>query len=93
MATHPQTNPRVAFRMKPELKARIEEAAAFLGLTTTDFVTSTLAERAAEVVDRRRGIVLSDRDRDRFLAALERPGRPVPALAAMMTQQRTGGRE
>ena len=92
MATHAKTNPRVAFRMKPELKARIEEAAAFLGLTTTDFVISTLAERAAEVVDRQRGIALSDRDRDRFLAALERPRQPIPALAAMMTQQWVGGR-
>jgi len=42
---------------------------------------STLSERASEVVDRHRNITLSDRDRDRFLEALNRPGRSIPALA------------
>ena len=73
-------NPRLAFRMKPALKDRIEEAAALLGLNLTDFVLSTLSERASEVVERHRNITLSDRDRNRFLEALNRPGRPIPAL-------------
>lgn len=73
-------NPRLAFRMKPELKERIDEAAALLGLTLTDFVLSTLSERAFEVVERHRNITLSDRDRNRFLEALNRPGRPIPNL-------------
>ena len=73
-------NPRVAFRVKPELKERIETAAALMGLTVTDFVVATLSERASEVVDRQLRITLSDRDRDQFLAALERGGKPLPAL-------------
>jgi len=42
--------------------------------------SSTEKARASEVVDRHRNITLSDRDRDRLLEALNRPGRPIPAL-------------
>ena len=89
MNTSPtMANPRLAFRMKPELKERIEEAAALLGLNLTDFVLSTLSERAFEVVERHRNIKLSDRDRDRFLEALNRHGRPIPALVKTIQKQR-----
>lgn len=79
--------PRLAFRMKPELKQRIEEAAALMGLSVTDFVVTTLAERATQVVERQRAITLSDRDRDRFLEALHRRGRPIPELVATRQRQ------
>lgn len=89
MNTSPTTaNPRLAFRMKPELKDRIEEAAALLGLNLTDFVLATLSERASEVVERHRNITLSDRDRDRFLKALNRRGRSIPALVETIQKQR-----
>lgn len=81
-------NPRLAFRMKPELKERIEEAAGLLGLNLTDFVLSTLSERASEVVERHRNITLSDRDRNRFLEALNRPGRPIPVLVKTIKRHR-----
>jgi len=81
-------NPRLAFRMKPELKGRIEEAAALLGLNLTDFVLSTLSERASEVLERYRNITLSDRDRNRFLEALNRHGRPIPPLVETIQRQR-----
>lgn len=79
---------RLAFRMNRELKERIEQAASLMGLTVTDYVVSTLAERTGEVLERERRITLSDRDRDRFLAALSRPGRPVPTLVATLESQR-----
>ncbi len=89
MNTSPtMANPRLAFRMKPELKERIEEAAALLGLNLTDFVLSTLSERAFEVVERHRNITLSDRDRDRFLEALNRHGRPISTLVKTIQIQR-----
>ncbi len=84
MTVRSGASPRVAIRMKPELKTRIEEAAALMGLTVTDFVVSTLSERASEVLQRQAGITLSDRDRDRLLAALNRPGKPIPALVATL---------
>jgi len=89
MNTSPtRANPRLAFRMKPELKEHIEEAAALLGLNLTDFVLATLSERAFEVVERHRNITLTDRDRDRFLEALNRHGRPIPDLVETIQRQR-----
>lgn len=88
MSTSIGANPRLAFRMKPELKERIEEAAALMGLTVTDFVVSALSERASEVLERQSGILLSDRDRDRFLKALSRPGEVVPELSATLERRR-----
>ena len=89
MSTSPtMANPRLAFRMKPELKERIEAAAALLGLNLTDFVLSTLSERAFEVMERHRNITLSDRDRDRFLEALNRHGRPIPDLVETIQRHR-----
>ncbi|MHB2016511.1 MAG: hypothetical protein ACYCW6_06135 [Candidatus Xenobia bacterium] len=37
----------MAFRMRPELKARIETVASFLGVTVTDFVLATLCTDVA----------------------------------------------
>jgi len=88
MAMEAGSSVRLAFRMKPGLKERIEEAAALLGLTVTDFVVSALSERTSEVLERQRQVTLSDRDRDRFLAALDRPGRPVPALVDTLRKHR-----
>lgn len=88
MASNIGATPRLAFRMKPELKTRVEEAAALMGLTVTDFVVSTLAERAAEVLERQSTLVLSDRDRDLFLEALSRPGQPIPKLVAARRARR-----
>ncbi|HTZ40463.1 MAG TPA: DUF1778 domain-containing protein [Syntrophales bacterium] len=81
-------NPRLAFRMKLALKRRIEEAAALLGLNWTDFMLSTLSERASEVVESHRNITISDPDRNRFLEALGRPGRPIPALVKKLKSHR-----
>ena len=86
-------NPRVAFRVKPELKERIQTAAALMGLTVTDFVVSTLSERASEVVDRQLRINLSDRDRDLFLSALARGGQPLPVLVETLKKQQSPGDE
>lgn len=78
------TSPRLAFRMKAELKERIETAAQLLGLSLTDFVLATLSERASEVLDRESTLRLSNRDRKRFLAELSRPGKVIPALKQAM---------
>ncbi len=83
------TSPRLAFRMKPELKERIETAAQLLGLSLTDFVLATLSERASEVLDRENTLRLSNRDRKRFLAELNRPGKVIPALKQAMDKERT----
>ncbi len=81
-----QTTPhdaRLNFRLPAELKATIEEAAAQLGQSVSDFAISTLARTARDVIGQERVTRLSNRDRDRFLALLDNADlRPNAALAA-----------
>lgn len=62
---------RLNFRLPSELKEVIEEAAASLGQSVSEFAVGTLVQQAREVVHQQRVTVLSDRDRDRFLALLD----------------------
>ena len=71
---------RLNFRLPPEIKERIENAALVSGVTVTDFAVSALAERAEEVLERYERRVLSDRDRDLFLELLENPPAPNERL-------------
>ena len=68
------------FRLDPEHKALIERAAAHSGETLTGFAVSTLVREARRVLEEHEITTLSDRDRDRFLSALERPRSPTEAL-------------
>jgi uncharacterized protein (DUF1778 family) len=72
---------RLNFRLRTDLKEVIEEAAAALGQSVSDFAVSTLVEHARAVIEQRNVTVLSDRDRDRFIALLDDTDpRPNPAL-------------
>ena len=77
---------RLDFRITPENKRLIEQAAAVQGQSVTDFALHTLCQRAKKVLRDQRVLVLSDRDRDRFLAALDRP--PVPNAKLRRAAQR-----
>lgn len=82
-----QTTPaRLNFRLPPEIKERIENAALVSGVTVTDFAVSALAERAEEVLERHERRVLSARDRDLFLDLLENPPAPNERLKAAVTK-------
>lgn len=67
---------RINFRLEPKKKYLIEEAAAARGLTLTQFAISTLEKEAQAVVQNAHLLVLSDRDRDAFLTALDHPPAP-----------------
>lgn len=71
---------RLNFRLKPDVKERIEKAAAVAGKTLTEFAVTALANTAEEVLERYRVTKLSDRDRDIFLAVLDRSSKPNQAL-------------
>lgn len=71
---------RLDVRLTREKKELIEQAAAASGQTVTDFTVSTLCRRARKVLRDEQVLVLSDRDRDAFLAALENPPKPNRAL-------------
>ncbi len=69
--SRPKNNDRLDFRLDSEAKRVIEQAAALSGQTVKQFAVSTLLQSAEEVLERRRTIHLSNRDRDLFLALLD----------------------
>ena len=71
MNTPPPNDARINFRLPGELKQTIELAAAQLGQTVSDFTVSTLLREAREVLQQSQQTRLTNRDRDKFLAALE----------------------
>ena len=72
---------RLNVRLPSELKDVIEEAATALGQSVSEFAVSTLVQQARTVIERRNVTVLSNRDRDRFLAILDdAEARPNAAL-------------
>ena len=71
---------RLEVRLSKDKKALIEQAAAASGQSLTDFTVGTLCRRARKVLREEQVLVLSDRDRDAFLAALESPPKPNEAL-------------
>lgn len=64
-------NARLNFRLTSDLKEVIEEAAASLGQSVSEFAVGTLVRQARTIVEQRNLTVLSDRDRDRFIALLD----------------------
>ena len=64
---------RVALRMTGNQKALIEQAAAAVGATVTEFSVRALVNQAEEVLADRRHFQLSDSQYENFIAALEAP--------------------
>ena len=60
----------------------IEQAAAINGLTVSEFIKVTMLAKSHEVLAQHETHVLSDRDRDTFLALLEESAPPNAALRA-----------
>jgi uncharacterized protein (DUF1778 family) len=86
-----QTNQsaRLNFRLPPEIKERIENAALVSGVTVTDFAILALAKTAEEVLEKHQSRVLSNRDRDIFLALLENPPEPNEAFKKAVKEYKT----
>jgi len=78
-----KSDARLNFRLRSELKQVIEAAAAELGQSVSDFAVATLVREARQVVHEQSRTQLSNRDRDIFLAALDRTDlKPNKKLAA-----------
>jgi len=85
---------RLNFRLAKEHKRAIERAAAALGQTVTDFAVSTLVQTAQQVIRNQDATVLSDRDSDRFLVAIDDDSaRPNAALAKAAARYKRQVRE
>lgn len=83
MASPTQSDARVNFRLSSELKKMIEVAASLTGQTVSDFAISILLGNARRVIQDHHKTVLTDRDRDAFMALLDQTeAKPNKALAA-----------
>jgi len=71
---------RLDIRLNPQAKEKIEQAAVVSHQSLTDFVVTNLLRASEEALQRQQLIHLTNRDRDLFLAALEKDARPNRAL-------------
>lgn len=62
---------RINFRLRSDLKKTIEDAAAEMGQSVSDFAISTLVQAARRVLHDQEVTRLSERDRRRFMAMLD----------------------
>jgi len=75
---------RINLRTSPEAKALIERAAALMGTTVSGFMLQNAYEAARRLVAGHETLILADRDRNAFLAAMDNPGEPNQALKELM---------
>ena len=84
---------RINIRVRSELKQIVEDAAVTLGQTMSEFVVSTVAREARQVLRQAQVTRLTDRDRDRFLEALDaidtKPNAALKAAARRYAKRRT----
>ncbi len=71
---------RIDVRVSDEQDTLIRQAAALNGQTVTGFLLDAAQERARELLDERRHLVMSDQAFKRFAATLDEPGEVVPEL-------------
>lgn len=87
-----EKNTRLNIRVNKDLKHTIEQAAARLGQSISEFALSTLSDRARDVLNEDARTQLSERDREVFLKLLDEPLPPNEALrdAAEAYRQQRG---
>ena len=84
-----RSDARINFRLSNELKQTIEDAAAEMGQSVSDFAVSTLVQTARKILHDQQVTRLSDRDRQRFLAMLDgESSKPNDALVKAASRYR-----
>jgi len=71
---------RIDLRLTDEDKNLIEEAAAMTNQTITQFMVNSASERAAEVIEQHRRLILNEESWDRVMDALDNPPEPNDRL-------------
>ncbi|MDX5627594.1 MULTISPECIES: DUF1778 domain-containing protein [unclassified Brenneria] len=71
---------RIDLRLTDDDKSMIEEAAALSNLTMTQFMVSSAAERAAEVIQQHRRLVLNEESWNLVMDAIDNPQAPNDKL-------------
>ena len=82
---------RLDFRIEERTKKAIEQAASLCGQTLSHFAKATLADRAAEVIQRHRVTLLTDEEWDRFMRIVDsdaEPNRKLKRAAKRHREQR-----
>lgn len=79
---------RIDVRVTEQQDALIREAASLAGETVTGFLLGAAQERARELLDERRHLVMSDQAFADFTAALDEPGVAVPELQELFALPR-----
>lgn len=74
-------------RIDAHARALIDEAAAVLGKTRTEFMIDTARRQAMDVLLDRRMFSLGDQGYDAFTQALDNPAPPGPKLRALMARK------
>lgn len=82
---------RIDLRLTDEDKKMIEEAAAMTNQTITQFLVSSASERAAEVIEQHRRLVLNEASWNRVMDAIENP--PAPNDKLKLAAKRLQNRE
>jgi len=76
MAVHDRKDERLEARCAPEVKERIEHAAALQGRSMTDFVVSAADEQACKVIEQHKVIKLCAEDSIALAEAILNPPKP-----------------
>ena len=71
---------RIDLRVNAEDKKLIEDAAAMTNQTVSQFMVSTASQRAAEVIEQHRRLVLNDESWNLVMDAISTPPAPNPRL-------------
>ena len=66
---------RFSFRVPTHIKERIDQAAAYRGMSVTQFVLSTVTEEATRTIERHNRFELDAEASRRFVEVLSGPGR------------------
>ncbi|WP_145227606.1 DUF1778 domain-containing protein [Rudaeicoccus suwonensis] len=77
---------RLAMRLTPDQDALIRDAAAATGQSLTEFVMTAAVGRAEDTLADRRVFRLSDVAWADFATILDRPAKPIPELAALLSE-------
>ena len=79
---------RLNVRLTPEIKLRIDQAAAILGQDLTEFATSTLSQRANDVIEKNEEFVLTQAERKFFMDYLAGDYDPKPSQKTIEATER-----
>jgi len=84
MAASDISEVRIDLRTTKTVKQTINRASELLGTTMSAFIVQQSYEAARQVMSNHQHLVLSNKDRDRFLSLLESPPKPNNALKRLL---------